>query len=149
MQTISKDTVRICGNRILVKQLTPSKKKGSIIIPDTTQDQEDAVQNKGQVVMVGASCFTGDYFLIYTPDENNELSAHLPEPLCKEGDYILYNKYAGTQFKLANGYKENGTPNYDTYRLVSDRDIMMVFTDETAARAAKTFYASDDYQLVG
>ena len=146
---ISKDTIKICGNRILVKQLSPTKKTGSIILTDFTQDQEEAVQNKGQVIIVGGSCFTSDYFLQYIPDEKGELAPHLPEPRVKEGDFILYNKYAGTQFKLANGYKENGTPSYDTYRLVSDRDVMMVFETKEAIKAAKTFYASSDFQLVG
>ncbi len=69
--------VKPLGNRVLVKPVEETMKKGGIIIPDTAKEKPQ----KGEVISVA----TGK------DSENIEV---------KVGDKILFGKYAGTEITI-------------------------------------------------
>lgn len=72
------------GDRVLVKRLESKeeKKKGGIIIPDTAKEKPQ----EGKVIAVGKGRMLDDGKVV---------------PLAvKEGDRILFGKYAGTEVKM-------------------------------------------------
>ena len=73
-----KVTVKPLGDRVLVQPKKDAEtSKGGIIIPDTAKEKP----LKGEVIAVGKG----------TKDE---------EMIVKEGDKVLYGKYAGTEIEL-------------------------------------------------
>lgn len=69
--------IKPLADRVLVKPAPAEEKIGSIIIPDTAKEKP----LRGSIVAVGHG----------TKDE---------EMLLKEGDNVLYGKYAGTEIEL-------------------------------------------------
>lgn len=70
-------------DRVLLKRLEEEEvTKGGIIIPDSAKEKPI----KGTVVAVG-------------PGKSNEQGAVTPLTV-KEGDVVLYSKYAGTEIKI-------------------------------------------------
>lgn len=70
-------------DRIIVKASEPEEvTKGGIIIPDTAKEKPQ----QGEVVAVGKGRIT---------DEGKEIPMQL-----KEGDVVLYGKYAGTEVNI-------------------------------------------------
>ncbi len=71
------------NDRVLVKRLDAEEKTASgLFIPDTAKEKP----SKGQVVAVGPGKFADDGKVI---------------PMnVKEGDAVLFNKYAGTEVKI-------------------------------------------------
>ena len=75
--------VRPLHDRILVKRIEEGEvRKGGIIIPDTAKEKPQ----EGKVLAVG-------------PGDRDEDGKRIPVEL-KEGDKVLFQKYAGTEFKL-------------------------------------------------
>ncbi len=75
--------IRPLQDRILVKRLEEqTTTKGGIIIPDTAKEKP----SEGQVVAVGSGKVT---------QEGNRLPLDV-----KEGDRVLFGKYAGTEVKI-------------------------------------------------
>ena len=75
--------IRPLNDRILVKRLEEEKKtKGGIIIPDTVKEKPQ----QGKVVAVG-------------PGRRDEDGKRIALDV-KEGDKILFSKYAGTEIKI-------------------------------------------------
>jgi chaperonin GroES len=76
--------IRPLGDRILVRRVEEeAKSKGGIIIPDTAKEKPQ----EGKVVAVGKG---------KTLDDGKVVSLEV-----KEGDRILFGKYAGTEVKIA------------------------------------------------
>jgi chaperonin GroES len=70
-------------DRILVKRLEEAEvKKGGIIIPDTAKEKPQ----KGKVIAVGEGKIDND-------GKRHPLQV-------KEGDWVLFGKYAGTEIKI-------------------------------------------------
>ncbi len=64
------------SGKLLVEPISEEKTVGGIIIPDTAKEKSQ----RGKIVAMGK-----------TDDENNPL---------KEGDTIIYDKYAGTEIEF-------------------------------------------------
>ena len=91
--------VRPLQDRILVKQLAEEEKtKGGIIIPDTAKEKP----HQAKVVAVG---------------KGKKLEDGTVRPLdIKEGDTVLFEKYAGTTIKL----------NGEEYMIMREEEILAV-----------------------
>jgi len=75
--------LEMLGDRVLIEQEKGEEKtKSGIIIPDTAKEKPQ----KGTVVSVG-------------PGKRDDSGKLIPMEL-KEGDKVLYGKYAGTEVKL-------------------------------------------------
>ncbi len=75
--------VRPLNDRVLVLRVEEeSKSAGGIIIPDTAKEKPQ----EGKVVSVG-------------PGRSNDEGGRIPMQV-KEGDRILFGKYAGTEIKI-------------------------------------------------
>lgn len=71
------------NDRVLVKRLESEEKTaGGLFIPDTAKEKP----SKGQVISVG-------------PGKIDEAGKRIPMTV-KQGDEVLFNKYAGTEVKL-------------------------------------------------
>ncbi len=79
----SKVKMRMLEDRVLVKPLPQEERtKAGVIIPDTAKERPQ----KGQVLAVGPGRML----------ENGQRV----EPSVKEGDIVLFGKYAGTEVKI-------------------------------------------------
>lgn len=82
--------VRPLGDRVLVKpKAREEMTKSGIVLPDTAKEKPQ----EGTVVAVGSGRLL-------------ESGERVPMDL-KEGDSVLYSKYAGTEIKLGNGDEEH------------------------------------------
>ena len=81
---MSKVNIKPLHDRIIVKRLEGEEKtKGGIIIPDTAKEKPQ----RGKVVAVGKGRIKDDGKI---------------QPLeVKTGDVVLFEKYAGTEFKMS------------------------------------------------
>ena len=71
------------GSRVVIKALERDEMtKSGIVLPDTAKEKPQ----EGRVLAVG-------------PGDRNEDGERVPVDL-KEGDRVLFQKYAGTEFKL-------------------------------------------------
>lgn len=87
--------------RVLVLPDPADKKVGSIIIPDSTREQEKYAQVKGTLIASGANAWA-----------EAKASAHFSAP--SAGARIMFAKYGGIVVKGADG---------TDYRLMNDEDI--------------------------
>jgi chaperonin GroES len=96
---MSKLKVRPLHDRLLVRRLAEDEKTtGGIIIPDTAKEKPQ----RGQVVAVGKGRIGEDGKVV---------------PLeVKEGDNVLFTKYAGTELKLEGG----------EYLMIREEDVLGV-----------------------
>ncbi|NSW85155.1 MAG: co-chaperone GroES [Syntrophobacteraceae bacterium] len=75
--------LRPLQDRVIIKRLEEEEKTaGGIIIPDTAKEKPQ----QGRVVAVGKGKIL----------ENGQVTP----PIVKEGDRVLFNKYAGTEVKI-------------------------------------------------
>ncbi len=100
--TRTKTNIRPLGDRVVVKAVEREEQtKSGIYLPDTAKEKpQEAV-----VLAVG-------------PGKVQDNGTRVPIDL-KEGDRILYSKYAGTEIK-------QGT---EEYLILRDSDILAVITD--------------------
>lgn len=83
MAKTKKVGIKPLADRVLVKRIEEEEvKKGGIIIPDTAKEKPQ----KGEVIAVG-------------PGRVDENGKRIPMEV-KEGDRILFSKYAGTEVKI-------------------------------------------------
>ncbi len=76
-------TIKPLGDRIIVQRTAEEERtKGGIIIPDTAKEKPQ----EGKIIAVGPGKFTED-------------GKRMPMDV-KEGDRILFGKYAGTEIKV-------------------------------------------------
>tara|TARA_R100000773_G_scaffold36613_2_gene31598 strand:+ start:583 stop:990 length:408 start_codon:yes stop_codon:yes gene_type:complete len=90
------------GYRILVRPWTgKAKTDGGIILTDKTQETKEITTVVGLVVKMGELCYK---------DKDK-----FPEgPWCKEGQFVIYGRYAGARFKT----------NYGEHRILNDDEII-------------------------
>ena len=92
-------TIKPLGDRVLVQPADEEEQvRGGIIIPDTAKEKPQ----EGTVVAVG-------------PGKTTESGTTLPMNV-KEGNRVLYGKYAGTEVKIEG----------DEYLIMSQNDILGV-----------------------
>jgi chaperonin GroES len=103
--------VRPLHDRVLVKRAEEAEQKSSagIIIPDTAKEKPQ----KGTVVAVGEG----------KKDDNGK---RIPLDV-KEGDEVLFGKYAGTEVKIEG----------EEYLIMHENDLLGVLTAATAKAGAK------------
>jgi len=91
--------IKPIGDKIIVEpEKEEEKTKSGIVLPDTAKEKPQ----KGKVIAVG-------------PGKILDNGQRSPMEI-KEGDIVIYSKYAGTEIKIED--KE--------YLIVSDRDILAV-----------------------
>jgi chaperonin GroES len=91
--------IRPLEDRVVVRPFDPEEKTaGGIFLPDTAKEKP----TRGEVIAVGGGRFlkTGER----------------AKPAVKEGDTVLFGRYAGTEFK------HNGTE----YRIISEGEILAI-----------------------
>jgi len=90
------------GYRVLILPFTPPEKtKGGIMLAKQTLDKERIATVVGLVVRLGPDAYS---------DEEK-----FPEgPWCKEGDWVIFGRYAGARFNIEGG----------DMRLLNDDEIL-------------------------
>ena len=90
------------GYRLLVRPYAgPKKTKGGLILTDNASDTIQMTTVVGLVVAMGDLCYK---------DEDKFPSG----PWCKNGDFVIYGRYAGSRFKTK----------YGEHRILNDDEII-------------------------
>jgi len=103
------------GWRILILPFKGKKKtEGGVILPDQAVEREALATVCGYVLKVGPLAYKdhakfGDPT---NPDKNWE-------PWCKQGDWVIFGRYAGSRFKIEGG----------EVRLLNDDEILATIND--------------------
>jgi chaperonin GroES len=99
LATATATTLRPLGDRVVI-QPTPREEmtKSGIVLPDTAKEKPQ----EGTIIAAG-------------PGRLNDEGQREPMDV-KEGDKVLYAKYAGTEFKIEG----------DEYLIVSQKDILAI-----------------------
>ncbi len=102
MATATATKLRPLGDRVVIKP-TPREEmtKSGIVLPDTAKEKPQ----EGTIIAAG-------------PGRLNDEGKREPMDV-KEGDKVLYAKYAGTEFKVDS----------DEFLIVSQKDILAVVED--------------------
>jgi len=94
--------VKPLNDRVLVKRIEEVQvTKGGIVIPDTAKEKPI----EGKVIAVGPGKMS---------DAGNRMALQL-----KEGDRVLFGKYAGTEIKMES----------EEYLMMREEDILAIITD--------------------
>jgi chaperonin GroES len=94
--------VKPLNDRVLVKRIEELQvTKGGIVIPDTAKEKPI----EGKVIAVGPGKMS---------DAGNRMTLQL-----KEGDRVLFGKYAGTEIKMEG----------EEYLMMREEDILAILTD--------------------
>lgn len=92
--------IKPLGNRVVVQRSKAKTSKGGILLPDSAQERP----REGQVIAAGRGKI----------NENGQL-----EPISvKEGDFVLFGAYAGTEVKQ----------NEEEYLILSEDDILGILS---------------------
>ena len=103
------------GWRILILPYRgKGKTAGGIYIPDSTVDREALATVCGYVVKVGP--------LAYKDKEKFGDS----DPWCKEGDWVIFGRYAGSRFKIEGGEVRLLNDDEVLARIASPADILHI-----------------------
>lgn len=95
------------GWRILILPYTlPESTKGGILLSDETRQREQLATNIGYVVSLG-------------PDAYKDEGKFSDGPWCKEGDWVMFGRYAGSRFKI-----DGAEP-----RILNDDEIIATIDD--------------------
>jgi co-chaperonin GroES (HSP10) len=96
------------GWRILLLPFRGAKKQGSIHLPDQTIEREALATVCGYVLRVGPLAYKDD-------------SKFDGIPWCKEKDWVIFGRYAGSRFKIEGG----------EVRILNDDEIIATISDPT------------------
>jgi len=95
------------GWRILILPYRgKAKSKGGIIITDETRERESLATVCGYVLRMGADCY-------------KDTDRYAGGPWCKEGQWVIFGRYAGSRFKIEGG----------EVRIVNDDEIIGTIAD--------------------
>ena len=90
------------GYRMLIRPWSGEKKtKGGILLSDTTQELIEMTTVVGLVIMMGELCY-------------KDKEKFPGGPWCKEGQFVIYGRYAGSRFKTKFG----------EHRILNDDEII-------------------------
>ena len=93
---------RPVGYRMLIRPWSGEKKtKGGIILSDTTHEMIEMTTVVGLVIMMGDLCY-------------KDTKKFPNGPWCKEGQFVIYGRYAGSRFKTK----------YGEHRILNDDEII-------------------------
>ena len=102
MAKTKKIGVKPLADRVLIKRIEEEEvKKGGIIIPDTAKEKPQ----KGEVIAIG-------------PGRLDENGKRIPMEV-KEGDKVLFSKYAGTEVKIGE----------EEYLIMREDDILAIIEE--------------------
>jgi chaperonin GroES len=102
-KTKSKLKLKPLGSRVVVKALEREEiTKSGIVLPDTAKEKPQ----EGKILAVGPG------------DRHPDTGQRIPVEL-KEGDRILFQKYAGTDFKLDD----------EELLILSEKDVLAIIQD--------------------
>lgn len=91
--------LRPLGDNVVIQQLDADETtSGGILLPDTAKEKP----TQGEVMAVGKGLTLSN--------------GRVVEPTVKEGDRVLFGRYAGTEVKLGG----------DEFKIVSENDILCV-----------------------
>ena len=103
------------GWRILILPFKGKKKtEGGVIIPDQAVEREALATVCGYVLKVGPLAYK-DYAKFGDPTDPDKNW----EPWCKQGDWVIFGRYAGSRFKIEGG----------EVRLLNDDEILATIND--------------------
>jgi len=107
--TIAEKLPKPTGWRVLIlPYLGAEKSKGGIILADATREREQLATVCGYVLATGPDAY-GD-------------TVKFPEgPWCKQGDWVIFARYAGSRLKIDGG----------DLRLLNDDEILAIIQDPT------------------
>ena len=112
------------GWRILVRPYLGSKvSKGGILLPAEGSEREALATVVGYVLKMGPICYRNPRKF----DPNPETG--VIDPWCKEGDWILIGKYAGSRFRLYFDTGEN-----PEVRMINDDEVIGKILDPDDVR---------------
>ena len=95
------------GWRILILPFQGKKKStGGIVIPDQVRERESLATVCGYVLRMGPDCYA-------------DQSKFPAGPWCKQGDWVIFGRYAGSRFKIEGG----------EVRLINDDEILATISD--------------------
>lgn len=95
------------GWRILILPFQGKKRSdGGVIIPDQVRERESLATVCGYVLRMGPDCYMD-------PDKFPN------EPWCKQGDWVIFGRYAGSRFKIEGG----------EVRIINDDEILATIAD--------------------
>ena len=93
---------RPVGYRMLIRPWSGEKKtKGGIILSDATHEMIEMTTVVGLVIMLGDLCY-------------KDTKKFPNGPWCKEGQFVIYGRYAGSRFKTK----------YGELRILNDDEII-------------------------
>ena len=79
------------GWRLLVLPFTPKEKtKGGLILADETVERSQVASTCGLVLRMGPDCY-------------RDKDRYPEGPWCKEGDWVMFARYAGSRIKIEGG----------------------------------------------
>jgi len=105
--TISHKLPKPTGYRMLILPFAPAEKtKGGIYLAKQTVDRERLTTVVGYVVALG-------------PDAYKDLNKFPEGPWCKEGDWVVFGRYAGARIQIDGG----------DLRLLNDDEILALIDD--------------------
>jgi co-chaperonin GroES (HSP10) len=103
------------GWRILIMPYIPPRvSKGGIELPDEVHERERLAINVGLVMALGPLAYKDKSKFATSQDRGGGWT-----PWCKEKDWVLFGKYAGSRFKIDGG----------ELRLLNDDEILAVIED--------------------
>lgn len=82
---------------------------GGLYLPDTARDKQQHAVDKGVVVEIAGKAFADDAIWTDKP---------------KVGDWVLYDKYAGTLIQFGEGRDKK------TYRLINDKSVKAILEED-------------------
>lgn len=95
------------GWRILIlPYVLPQTTKGGVLISEETRERSQLATTVGYVVSLG-------------PDAYKDETKFSDGPWCKEGDWVMFGRYAGSRFKI-----DGAEP-----RLLNDDEVLAVIKD--------------------
>lgn len=95
------------GWRILILPFQGKKKsEGGVIIPDQVRERESLATVCGYVLRMGPDCYA-------------DAAKFAAGPWCKQGDWVIFGRYAGSRFKIEGG----------EVRLINDDEILATISD--------------------
>ncbi len=106
------------GARMLVALPTMAERSaGGIIIPSVVNERERAAAVVGKVLQQGELCYKDIRRFGWQDPETGKWV--LGKPWCKEGDTVLFSRYAGQRFKS----KDLESGEMVEYRMLTDDEI--------------------------
>jgi chaperonin GroES len=95
------------GWRILILPFQGKKTSGGgVIIPDAVRERESLATVCGYVLRMGPDCYA----------DKDKFTAG---PWCKQGEWVIFGRYAGSRFKIEGG----------EVRLINDDEILATIAD--------------------